>query len=160
MKESAILLDLPVRDGERPHTNPHMPHTQVSQNAPADLQETLFQRVAALPGVVVGRSHVSVPGARAFHLDEAHANGPREAFMLGTEFAHLHPPYDGSLHIVLPEALAERAIAQRWGEFHPLVTQGVMPPTNLMVYGPRNAAELDVVWRIVQASYANAAGTV
>ena len=153
------LSALPQRRGDAPDTNPRMPHQQVSQNAPSELQEALFERAATLPGVVVGRSHVSVPGARAFHLDEAHADGPQEAFMIGTEFAHLHPQDDGSLHLVLPEPLAKQVIERGWGEFHPLVPQGVMPPTNLMVFGPRDADELEIVWSIVQASYANATGT-
>ena len=152
------LSTLPKREGELPRTNPNMPHQQVSQNAPVQMQEALFARVAELPGVVVGRSHVSVPGARAFHLDEASAAGPQEAFMIGTEFAHLHPSDDGSLHLILPEALAREVIERGWGEFHPLVQQGLMPPTNLMVFGPRDEAELEAVWQIVQAAYANARG--
>lgn len=132
-----------------------MPHQQLDQTAPADLQEALFERARALPGVTVGRSHVSVPGARAFHLDEAAAGAP-DAFMTGKEFAHLHPASDGSLHLVLPEAEARAVIERGWGEFHPLVAQGVMPPTNLMVFGPRDADELETVWRIVEASHANA----
>jgi phospholipase/carboxylesterase len=133
-----------------------MPHQQESDNAPSQLQEKLYDRVAALPGVIVGPSHVSVPGARAFHLDPDFASDRDEAFMVGTEFAHLHPTYDGSLHLVLPEPMALQVIERGWGEFHPLVAQGVMPPTNLMVFGPRDEAELEVVWSIVQASYANA----
>lgn len=150
------LSTLPQRAGEAPQTNPAMPHQQLSQNASADLQEKLFERIAGLDGIVVGPSQVSVPGARAFHLDPAHAGGSREAFMVGTEFAHLHPAYDGSLHLVLPEALAREVIAKGWGEFHPLVAQGRMPPTNIMVYGPRDEAELDAVLKIVRAAYANA----
>ena len=135
-----------------------MPHTQLTQLASVALQEALFERCARLPGVLVGRSHVSVPGARAFHLDGEHAGGQREAFMAGTEFAHLHPSYDGSLHLVLPEADAREVIARGWGEFHPLVEQGVMPPINVMIYGPRDEDELETVWQIVQASHANATG--
>jgi hypothetical protein len=135
-----------------------MPHTQLSQNAGTDLQEQLFARIAALDGVVVGQSHVSVPGARAFHLGSDHAAGPPEAFMVGTEFAHLHPAYDGSLHLILPEKAAREVIAKGWGEFHPLVAQGVMPPTNIMVFGPRDDAEIEVVEQIVRAAYANARG--
>jgi len=135
-----------------------MPHQQLSQNATADLQEQLFMRIATLDGVVVGPSHVSVPGARAFHLDPKRARGPLEAFMVGTEFAHLHPAYDGSLHLVLPEPQAREVIAKGWGEFHPLVEQGVMPPTNVMVYGPRDEAELESVISIVLAAHANASG--
>jgi hypothetical protein len=152
------LQDLPARQGERPRTNPNMPHTQISQQAPAEFQEALFQRIANLPGVIVGRSHVSVPGARAFHLSPESAAGPPEAFMIGTEFAHLHPAHDGSLHVVLPEPLARLVIARGWGEFHPMVEMGVAPPTNLMIFGPRDAEELDLVGRIVEASYRNARG--
>lgn len=152
------LSSLAQRAGDPPRTNPQMPHQQESENAPAGLQEALFERCAALPGVVVGRSQVSVAGARAFYLDEAHANGPSEAFMVGREFAHLHPTYDGSLHLILPEATARSVIDRGWGEFHPMVAQGAIPPTNLMVFGPRDEAELEVVWSIVQASYNNACG--
>ena len=158
MSQTTDLSTLPKRRGEGPDTNPRMPHQQVSQNAPKDLQEVLFERAKGLPGVVVGRSHVSVPGARAFHLDEAHAGGSEDAFMVGTEFAHLHPQEDGSLHLILPERLAKQVIEQGWGEFHPLVLQGMMPPTNLMVFGPRDQSELEIVWSIVEASYANATG--
>jgi phospholipase/carboxylesterase len=156
MTQTTDLSALPQRRGEGPDTNPRMPHQQVSQNAPAELQEALFERAATLPGVMVGRSHVSVPGARAFHLDNAHAAGSQDAFMVGTEFAHLHPHEDGSLHLILPEPLARQVIERGWGEFHPLVQQGMMPPTNLMVFGPRDAEELEIVWSIVEASYANA----
>jgi phospholipase/carboxylesterase len=158
MSQSIDLSTLPQRRGDAPETNPRMPHQQISQNAPAELQEALFERAGALTGVVVGRSHVSVPGARAFHLDDAHASGSQDAFMVDTEFAHLHPQYDGSLHLVLPEALARQVIERGWGEFHPLVLQGLMPPTSVMVYGPRDADELEVVWSIVKAAYANASG--
>ena len=33
---------------------------------------------------------ISVPGARAFVLEEEATGGPAEAFMIGREFAHLH----------------------------------------------------------------------
>src|SRR5258708_8989457 len=104
MSVAPDLSTLPRRSGDRPETHHQMPHQQVSQNAPAELQEALFERIAGLPGVVVGGSHVSVPGARAFHLDPASAGPDSDAFMVGTEFAHLHPAYAGSLHVVLPQA--------------------------------------------------------
>ena len=158
MSVAPDLSTLPRRSGDRPETHHQMPHQQVSQNAPSEFQEALFERIAALPGVVVGQSHVSVPGARAFHLEPEAAGGDGAAFMAGTEFAHLHPAYDGSLHIVLPEAAAREVIERGWGEFHPLVEQGMMPPTNVMVFGPRDEQELAAVWRIVRASYDAASG--
>ncbi len=151
------LRDLPRRKGPPPDTRPTNPHQQLSQNAPPELQEIIFERAGALPGVAIGRSLVSVPGARAFVLAEGPTAGP-EAFMAGREFAHLHPPYDGSLHLVLPEQVAERVIERGWGEIHPEARAGLIPPNRLMIFGPRDEEELEIVWRIVRASHAQALG--
>jgi phospholipase/carboxylesterase len=86
----------------RPSRQQPFPHQQLTQTAPIGLQDELFARVLTLPGVSTGDSCVSVPGARAFILDPALAAGPAAAFQCETEFAHLHPPGDGSLHIALP----------------------------------------------------------
>ncbi len=127
------------------------PHAQRSQNAPAHLQEELIRRALELPGVSESPSLVSVPGARAFVLDEATAGGPAEAFQAGREFAHIHPPYDGSLHLTLPIDVAEAAYATGWGEPHPL-------SGTPLVFGPRDEAELEVVWELLRSSYEHARG--
>ena len=44
-----------------------------------------------MPGVEERPSAISVPGARAMGLSEGVPTGPREAFMIGREFAHIHP---------------------------------------------------------------------
>jgi hypothetical protein len=150
-------FDLQQRAGPRPETTQPKrgeaptPHSQLSQNAPREYQEALFERIRALPGVSVGKSLVSVPGARAFHLDEALAHGPADAFQRGREFAHLHPAQDGSLHIALPRNVYDGVLAHGWGEPHPI--SGTM-----MVFGPRDADELEIVFRIVKASYDYAVG--
>lgn len=147
---------LPERDGPTPVTthptvdDPH-PHTQLDQNAPSPLQEQLLDRARALPGVTVADSLVSVPGARAFHLGPEHAGGPRAAFQRDTEFAHLHPPHDGSLHLTLPRAVYDAVLAAGWGEPHPI--SGTM-----LMFGPRDPDELEVVWQILQASHRYATG--
>ncbi len=93
---------------------------------------------------------MSVPGSRAFHLDETLVGGPAEAFQRGREFAHIHPAHDGSLHVTLPPDVRQAVLENGWGESHPV-------SGTLMIYGPRNAAELEVVWRIVKLSYEYAA---
>lgn len=151
-----LNLRLPNREGARPETtrptpaDPH-PHAQRSQNAPSTLQERLVAMAAALPGVTVADSLVSVPGARAFHLDASLASGPPEAFQRGTEFAHVHPAYDGSLHLTLPPEVYQEVLSAQWGEPHPI--SGTM-----MVFGPRDDDELETVWQILQTSYRYAAG--
>jgi hypothetical protein len=78
--------------------------------------------------------------------------------MVGQEFAHLHPPPDYSLHLTLPEDRAREAIRAGWAEFHPLVEEGRLPPTIVMVYAPRDATELAVVSGLVLESYQFALG--
>jgi hypothetical protein len=124
------------------------------------LQEELWHRMTSLEGVQPGRSYVSLPDSRALHLDSRLATGPRDAFFAGTEFAHLHGASDGSLHLMLPLSIASDAIDKGWAELHPVARRGAGPPTLVMLYGPRDEAELEVVWRLVQTSYAFARGEV
>jgi hypothetical protein len=150
-------LQLPRRHGPQPETTSPsrerpFPHSQVSQIAPEHLQARLLDHVASLPGVSVRDSLVSVPGARAFHLDPEVAKGPAEAFQRGTEFAHLHPAHDGSLHATLPRDLYEGVLDKGWGEPHPI--SGTM-----MLFGPRDEQELEVLKQLLEASYSFAKGS-
>ena len=43
-------LELSGRSGERPRTGPEIPHQQLDQIAPAELQQELWRRMAALAG--------------------------------------------------------------------------------------------------------------
>ena len=155
--DAPTTAELPARPGPAPQTSrprpgaPPTPHAQLSQNAPPHLQEALYERARALPDVTVGPSLVSVPGARAFHLAEVAARGPAEAFQRRREFAHLHPAGDGSLHLTLPADVYDQVQAAGWGEPH--AVSGTM-----MLYGPRDPAELEVVWRLLLASYRFARG--
>ena len=143
------------RAGSRPRTTPTNPHTQLDQNAPKDLQEKVFALAQALSGVVVGPSLVSVPGARAFHLPSGRPNAPG-AFMVGLEFAHIHPPSDGSLHMTLPPDIVAQVVENGWAELHPLAGQFGLPGNIVMVYGPRDENELAVVTDLLQASHDHA----
>lgn len=146
------------RAGARPRTTATNPHTQLDQNAPPALQEELFALVRDLEGVVVGPSHVSVPGARAFHLPGCRhpaANG----FMIEREFAHLHPASDGSLHLSLPPEMVQTVVDNGWAEYHPLAGRHGLPRNIVMVYGPRDETELEVVAALVRASHASACRT-
>lgn len=127
------------------------PHAQRSQNSPVPLQQALLERALALPWVRLAPSGVSVPGARAFVLDEQAPAGPAEAFQTGREFAHLHPCEDGSLHMTLPAALRRLAYDQGWGEPHPV-------SGTPLIFGPRDRAELEVIWLLLLTSYRAATG--
>ena len=147
-------MSLPRRAGPRPHTTPSNPHTQLDQQ-PDDpgLIAELARRAFALPDVDERPSAISVPGARALWLRSGTSSGPPEAFLIGREFAHLHPDPDSSLHLCLPPAWVDDVLEQGWGELHPVARMGLIPATAVMVYAPRDSDELGVVTRILRASH-------
>ena len=147
------------RRGPRPEVSWTIPQQQESQNAPADLQERLFEAVRSLSGVEVGPSRISVPGARGFTLRDGSED--EQAFLVPQvgEFAHLHPSYDGSLHLALPPELAADVSAKGWGRPH-MWAGTRLSPGFVMVHGPRDDDELQTVLGVVAASHAWATGTL
>jgi len=154
-----VPLDLPQRAGSRPRTTPTNPHTQLDQQ-PANprLAEELARRVFALPGVVEEPSGISVPGARALVLAPEEPAGPPEAFLIGREFAHLHPAPDHSAHAMLPPEVVGEAIDAGWAELHPVALRGLIPETAVMLYAPRDDDELALVETLIGASRQFAGG--
>jgi phospholipase/carboxylesterase len=148
---------LPERQGPSPQVSWTIPQQQETQNAPVQLQEALYASMLALPGVTAGASHISVPGARAVVLSEPGTDPTAFLVPQAGEFAHLHPSYDGSLHLTLPAELVTDLVTRGWGRPHPWAGTR-LSAAFVMVYGPRDAAELDVVKAIVTASHAYAAG--
>ena len=70
----------------------------------------------------------------------------------------MHAQGDFSLHATLPLPLAAVAERAGWAEPHFVVRTGQAPATVLMLYGPRDDLERDVVLRLVRASYEFALG--
>ena len=152
-------MPLPRRPGSPPTTTPTNPHSQLDQQpAGSEQRDLLAAAVFALAGVVERPSLISVAGARALWLAEE-AIGPPEAFMIGQEFAHLHPEPDQSLHMMLPPQLAAEAIEAGWAEQHPVARRGLIPANAVMVYAPRDDEERGVVEQLVRASHAFARGS-
>jgi hypothetical protein len=149
------MLSLPERAGRRPTTSDDIPHTQLDQTPSPELHRRLVQRFTSTSETSHGPSLISVPGAVALFLE---CDGAREcsAFLRGTEFAHVHPQSDGSMHMVLSQADSDHVIARGWGEQHPWARSGRIQPTVLMIYAPRDDQEIDVVLSIVLASKRNA----
>jgi hypothetical protein len=148
-----VITDLPRRRGDRPSTSSEFPHSQLDQQ-PEDpgVREDLARRAFALDGVVERDSIISVPGARALFLVDDRAAGPDAAFIRGREFAHLHPGPDWSLHLALPDALADLAIERGWAELHLIARTEALPGSVVMVYAPRDAEEAEVVLKLLRAS--------
>jgi diaminohydroxyphosphoribosylaminopyrimidine deaminase / 5-amino-6-(5-phosphoribosylamino)uracil reductase len=152
MQGSLGPLSLRQRRGERAVIETGPPPSQLTQNGSAAWQQPLLAAARELRGVRVGGSHVCLPGTRAFHLESRLALGPVEAFMADTEFAHLHPDYDTSVHLCLPPLLARHAGEQGWAV-------PVPPDGSLLVPGPRDAGEASIVLELLARAYRYARGT-
>ena len=122
--------------------------------------DELARRVFALPGVEERPSTISVPGARALWLREDLPTGPQEAFMIGREFAHIHPVPDASLHAALPPEVAQEAISKGWAEQHPVARMGYIPQNVVMIYAPSDWQEIEVVAELVVEAYRYASGVI
>lgn len=153
------MQGIAARRGPRPRTTTQVPQQQLDQQ-PAEpaTSEELARRAFALPGVLEAPSGISLPGARALVLAGRRPTGPGEAFIVGREFAHLHPAPDHSLHLALPSADAECVVALGWGEWHPRVLEGRWPRTVVLVYAPRDDSEVDAVSAILRRSWEFASG--
>lgn len=150
MKDS---LSLPQRGGPKPDTTSHIPHSQLNQHGPDEIVDKLHEWCFSLPSVNNEHSGISVPGARALVLHSG-CDCNQEAFMIGREFAHIHPhPDSGSMHVKVTAEDARDIIACGWGEDHFLVTLRQYPPGLIMVFSPRDDDELEVVKKIVLRSY-------
>ncbi|MEM1288302.1 MAG: hypothetical protein AAGH60_08120 [Pseudomonadota bacterium] len=151
-------LSLPARQGTAPKTLGQLPHSQLTQHGPDDIIEKLHAWCFALPNINNEPSGISVPGSRALILRDG-VPGNQAAFMIGREFAHIHPkPDNGSMHLVLPVEDVDVVKTTGWGEDHYLVTQGQWPSGLVMIFSPRDEDELMAVKQIVGRSYEFATG--
>ena len=153
---TAQVLHLPTRDTPIPETTKGVPHVQLGIQPNPDLSETLLERVAQFPGVKIGPTRVSLPGAVGFQLEDGMSLAHPEVIVGGREFAHLHP--DGSLHASLEPDLARRAVEAGWAIAHPWANQREGWEGFVMIYTPSNVDELDIVLELVAQSYSFVTG--
>lgn len=157
MRANLRVSTLPVRRGERPRTSGPMPNIQLEQLGSPEFQARLMARFYALPDVEERRTIVSDPRARAMWLSDGVPVGTPDAFLAGREFGHFHP-WDRSMHIVLPPDLARAAVEAGWAEVHPAARIVGVPENRLMLYGPRDEDELEVVFGLLVEAYRYAGG--
>lgn len=142
------------RQGPAPKMTPANPQEQLEQ-FPTDWQliEELTLFAFSLPHVVEAHTQIAPPGSRALTLSPADASKNRNAFMVDYEFAHIHNPPIGSLHLTLPDALIDLVLRKNWGLRHPLAVQGRVSPNIMFIFAPRTHYELETVKEILLQSY-------
>jgi phospholipase/carboxylesterase len=58
--------------------------------------------------------------------------------------------------MTLPPSIVDRVVVNGWAELHPLAGKYGLPANIVMVYGPRNETEFEVVANLLRASHAAA----
>jgi hypothetical protein len=144
---------LPTRKGTRPLVRGIAPQRQQTQKSSA---ATYAQLVSRLGSLASEPSHRLTERTSCF---EKHSTGLFTSVPItrtcGGEICHAHPS-DGSMHLTLHPADTNLILENGWGERHPLARGGwcrrFVPKEFVLVYAPRDYAEVDTVMRIVAAS--------
>jgi hypothetical protein len=163
----------PPRGSARPTMGPHpIPQRQLDQLPSEGVRQELIKRFAELgkqgeqKGIVEVRMSVLERQHSALFVSQTRDWHAIAQQMRG-EISHVHAGLDGSIHVVLHPAdckiLFERGWAQRFafagvGVIKRLIGHS-LPVNFVLVYAPRNEAELDIVIAIVTASVQFMAGT-
>ena len=148
------LNQLPARQGAAPRMMPFIPQEQLEQ-FPSDWQiiEQLAAFAFALPYVVEKPTGIAPDGSRALTLAPEYIGSHSSALMVGGEFAHIHNPPIGSMHLTLPKDVWSLALDKGWILRHPFSVMGRASPDVVFVYAPRNSEELEWVKALLLASY-------
>jgi hypothetical protein len=154
------LMALAPRAGGHPRMTPANPQEQLEQ-FPDDwrLIDELGAFGFSLPGVIERPSRIAPPGSRAMTLGPNIRDNP-QAFLIDREFAHIHNPPVGSMHMTLPEPYRAAAIAKGWVIRHPFAIKGIGASDAVFVFAPRNREELEWARLLLEISHANACDAV
>lgn len=147
------LLSLPPRKGPRPSMTPANPQEQLEQFPENwSLIERLSEFAFSLNDVQEMPTKIAPPGSRAMTLRPNLATTDRTAFMVDHEFAHIHNPPIGSLHLTLPDPFLTLALDKGWALRHPLAIRGIVSPQIVFVFAPRDEDELELTKLLLQVS--------
>jgi phospholipase/carboxylesterase len=142
---------LPTRTTPIPATTDRVPHVQLGVEPVPAISAALLAQVSGIPDIEIRDTVISLPGAQGFWLRENVVLAKPQVIVGGREFAHIHP--DGSLHASLPPELAVKAVQAGWASHHPWADKRQGWEGFVMIYTPVNEEELDVVLRLIVASY-------
>jgi hypothetical protein len=143
---------LPARKGGRPRTIIGPLHIQCNQQGERKYLNQLVQDVLSwhyiepTPNSPNHRDRISI------RLQATAATNDYSAFIHDTVFAEvlLEAP---TIVMVLPLESAHRAIVKEWAEPHYLQSFELVPAGTVIVYTPRNRAELEVCYSLFFESY-------
>ncbi|KAH9865573.1 hypothetical protein J1614_009158 [Plenodomus biglobosus] len=143
---------LPRRLGEQPVVRGIAPQRQQTQKSDGKAYARLVEKIK---GLAADSKNQLVERTSCF---EKHSSGLFTTVPItrtcGGEICHAHPS-DGSMHMTMHPADANLIMRKGWGERHPLARGGwcrrFVPREFMLVYAPRDEAEVDIVSRIIAA---------
>ena len=143
---------LPARRGSRPQTLPGPLHLQFNQHGDRKYLEQLLDRVLSWPHVEPAPSMADSPDTIFVRLKQTAATSEPSVFITDREFGRLLLGAP-TIYLALPLVCAHWAILRRWAEPHYLASYGLMPAGTVVVYTPRDPAELEVCTFFFEESY-------
>jgi hypothetical protein len=163
----------PPRSSERPTVGPHpVPQRQLNQLPSDDVRKELIKRFAELGNKAAQKGLVEV---RKSEFERMHTalfvskarNWHAVAQQTRGELSHVHAGLDGSIHVMLHPADCHTLFERGWAQRHAFSGVSVIkhlfgasiPVNYVLVYAPRNEAEVDIAISIVKASIQFMAGT-
>lgn len=174
---TAISKPFPTRPGPRPTVKGLAPQRQTTQQGTKTSYDVLSLRLRELVHAHAS-THALYTATSCFEKHSTgifcHPDGPfsrdrdedgpvvvRAPSSCPCEVCHAHPS-DGSLHLSLHPADMAVVLERGWGQRHPLAVEGglcwgfvrTVPVDFVMVYAPRDEAEMEVVLEIVRAAIA------
>ena len=143
---------LSKRVGERPVVRGIAPQRQQTQKSDKTIYEKLVKKFRALAADPKNRL------TERTSCFEKHSSGLFTSIPLvrtcDGEVFHAHPS-DGSMHMTLHPADVNLLVEHGWGERHPLARGGwcrkFVPREFVLVYAPRDEAEVDILIKIIAA---------
>lgn len=153
---AAVSPALPQREGHRPDVPGYVaPQRQVTQlEGPEDTRARMTAFLGALagrnPGVLVLKpSGLEGVGTPALWLDASAVAPPAYLGATKGELTHVHP--EASSHVTVSLADAEELTRKGWAERHRLSGVAGIPLGYMMIYAPRDEAELEVWKGVIRA---------
>ncbi|UWR24524.1 luciferase family protein [Sulfitobacter sp. S190] len=144
---------LPARIGPRPRTAPEPTHRQINQRPMLFFNDLILNTVSKYRHVLLGPVRRAPNGTVGFFLASSVGMTNPDMVLANDEFSHLHPRPDGSLHLALPVEARRIVMEKRWGEPHPDTGLNPSGDREMLLYCPRNRAELAVVLALLRLAY-------
>jgi hypothetical protein len=148
---------LPFRKGKRPVTICGPLHLQCSNHGDDRLLRHLIEDMVAWPDIEPNSLPAASPDLVSIRVAAEVPNDDLSVFIAGREFGRVHfgPP---TIYLALPLSCAHWTIVRGWAEPHYSSSFGLLPPSVMVVYTPRDEQELAVCRWLFRISYHFALG--